>query len=97
MSDENSPSAQPDPNKKLVKVFDTEQETEAVVVKGLLESAGIECDLKALDAVQETFPGVGGMIILVGEEDAAEATKIIEEYRDSPPLDEGDETAEIAG
>ncbi|HTR25491.1 MAG TPA: DUF2007 domain-containing protein [Terriglobales bacterium] len=98
MSDENSPSAQPDPNKKLVKVFDTEQETEAIVVKGLLESAGIECDLKSLDAVQETFPGVGGTIILVGEEDAAEAAKIIEEYRESPPLDEGDdETAEIAG
>ncbi|HVM92183.1 MAG TPA: DUF2007 domain-containing protein [Terriglobales bacterium] len=97
MSDENSPSAQPDPNKKLVKVFDTEQETEAIVVKGLLESAGIESDLKSLDAVQETFPGVGGMIILVGEEDAPEATKIIEDYRTSPPLDEGDETAEIAG
>ena len=97
MPDENSPSAQPDPNKKLVKVFDTEQETEAIVVQGLLESAGIESDLKALDAVQETFPGVGGMIILVGEEDAAEATKIIEEYRKSPPLEEGDETAEIAG
>lgn len=98
MPDTSSPDVQPNPNKKLVKVFDTEQETEAMVVKGLLESAGIECDLKSLDAVQDTFPGVGGTIILVGEEDAAEAMKIIEEYRTSPPLDEGDdETAEITG
>lgn len=98
MSDVNSPAVQPTPDKKLVKIFDTEQETEAIVVKGLLESAGIETDIKSIDAVQETFPGVGGTIILVGEEDAAAATKIIDEYRNSPPLDEGnDETAEIPG
>ena len=98
MPDASSPDVQPNPNKKLVKVFDTEQETEAIVVKGLLESAGIECDLKSLDAVQDAFPGVGGTIILVGEEDAAEAAKTIEEYRTSPPLDEDDdETAEITG
>jgi hypothetical protein len=98
MQDSDTPVVQPDPDKKLVKVFDTEQETEAMVVKGLLESAGIECDMKSLDAVQDTFPGVGGTIILVGEEDAAEATKIIEDYRNSPPLEDGDdETAEIPG
>jgi Putative prokaryotic signal transducing protein len=87
-------SPQPNPNEKLVKVFDTEQETEAIVVKGLLESAGIESDLKSLDAPQDTFPGVGGSILLVREEDAAEAEKIIESYRKLPPLDD-DETADI--
>jgi hypothetical protein len=97
MPDVNSPAVQPTPNKKLVKIFDTEQETEAIVVKGLLESAGIETDLKSLDAAQDMFPGVGGTIILVGEEDAAESTKIIDEYRNSPPLDDDDETAEIPG
>lgn len=93
MPDPSSPAPQPDPNEKLVKIFDTEQETEAIVVKGLLDSAGIESDLKSIDAVQETFPGVGGSIILVREEDAPEAAKIIEAYRKSPPLD--DETADI--
>lgn len=83
----------PDPNEKLVKVFDSEQETEAMVVKGLLESADIDADLKSIDAPQDTFPGVGGSIILVREEDADEARKIIETYRNSPPID--DETAEI--
>lgn len=82
----------PDPNEKLVKVFDTEQESEAMVVRGLLESAGIDADMTALDAPQDTFPGVGGTIILVREGDAEEARRIIEEYRQAP---DSDETAEI--
>lgn len=86
---------QPDPNEKLVKVFDTEQETEAIVVRGLLESSGIDSDMKSLDAVQDAFPGVGGTVILVREEDAPEAEKIIETYRNLPPVD--DETADLAG
>ena len=90
-----SSSPQPEPNEKLVKIFDTEQESEAIVVQGLLESAGIESDLKSLDAVQNAFPGVGGNVILVREEDAPEARKIIEAYRNLPPLD--DETADISG
>ncbi|MGB9197788.1 MAG: DUF2007 domain-containing protein [Terriglobales bacterium] len=96
MPDVSTPTVQPEPNKKLIKVFDTEQESEALVVKGLLESAGIESDLKSLDATQDAFPGVGGTIILVGEDEAPEAIRMIEEYRKSPPLDD-DETAEITG
>jgi hypothetical protein len=89
------PESQPDPNEKLVKIFDTEQENEAIVVRGLLESAGIESDLKSIDAVQDAFPGVGGTVILVREQDASEAEKIIEAYRKLPPLD--DETADLTG
>lgn len=95
MPEPNELPSQPDPNEKLVKIFDTEQETEAMVVQGLLESAGIDSDLKSIDATQETFPGVGGTVILVREEDAEEAGKIIESYRQLPPID--DETAEING
>jgi hypothetical protein len=82
------PDPHPDPNENLVKVFDTEQENEALVVRGLLESEGIESDLKSLDAVQDAFPGIGGNVLLVREEDAAEAKKIIEAYRKLPPLDD---------
>jgi hypothetical protein len=89
------PDPQPDPDERLVKVFDTEQETEAIVVRGLLESNGIDSDMKSIDAVQDAFPGVGGTVILVREEDAPEAEKIIEDYRKLPPLD--DETADLAG
>jgi hypothetical protein len=71
----------PSPNAKLVRVFDTEQETEAMVVRGLLESANIDCDVTSLDAPQDILPGVGGTVILVREEDAAKAWRLIEEYR----------------
>ena len=88
-----NPLPQPEPNEKLVKIFDTEQETEAIVVRGLLESAGIVSDLKSIDAVQDAFPGVGGSVLLVREQDAPEAEKIIDAFRNLPPLD--DETADI--
>ena len=88
-----NPQRRPDPNEKLVKVFDSEQETEAMVVKGLLDSAGIDSDLTAAALLQDAFPGLGGMIILVREEDAEAARNLIAERRNSPPDD--DETAEI--
>lgn len=82
----------PNPNEKLVRVFDTEQESEAMVVRGLLESAGIDCDITALDAPQDVLPGVGGTVILVREEDAEEARHLIQAYRQTP---DDAETAEI--
>jgi hypothetical protein len=74
---------QPDPNEKLVKVFDSEQESEAMVVKGLLDSAGIDNDLKSASFLQDAFPGLGGMIILVREEDEEKARRLIEESKQS--------------
>ena len=79
----------PNPLEKLVKVFDAEQESEALVVSGLLESAGNDSDVASTDAAQNIYPGVGGIIVLVREEDADQARLIIEEYR------QADETAEI--
>jgi len=69
----------PNPNEKLIKVFDSEQESEAMVVKGLLDSAGIENDLASATLLQDAFPGMGGMIILVREEDAERARDLIAE------------------
>jgi Putative prokaryotic signal transducing protein len=85
----------PNPNEKLVKVFDSELESEAMIVKGLLESAGIDSDLTAAAMVQDTFPGLGGMIILVREQDADTARKLIEEYRQPAAERDDDETAEV--
>jgi hypothetical protein len=84
---------QPNPNEKLTKVFDSENESEALVVKGLLDSAGIDNDLTSSAMIDDMFPGLGGMIILVRQEDADEARRVISEYRRSSPDD--DETAEI--
>jgi hypothetical protein len=95
MPDATNAKPKPNPNEKLVKVFDTERESEALVVQGLLESAGIASDLMSTDLSQEAFPGLSGVVLLVSEEDAEAASKIIESYRQSPPVD--DETAEISG
>jgi len=87
---ENQP--RPDPNEKLVKVFDSEDESEALVVKGLLDAAGIDNDLASASLLQDAFPGLGGMIILVREQDADAAQRAIAERQS---LTEDDETAEI--
>jgi Putative prokaryotic signal transducing protein len=82
----------PSPNEKLVKVFDSEQESEAMVVKGLLDSAGIENDLASASLLQDAFPSMGGMIILVREEDAEKARGLIAESRQEPAaIHAGDE------
>ena len=84
----------PEPLEKLVKVFDTDVESEAMVVKGLLESAGIEAVISNREAPQDILPGVGGVVILVREERAADAAAMIEEFRAHPTTDEDEEVAE---
>ena len=71
----------------LVTVFDTERETEAQVVKGLLDSAGIESVIVSLDSPQDVFPGVGGVVVQVTPEQAEEAQAIIADYRTNPIQD----------
>jgi hypothetical protein len=78
-------------HEELVKVFDTDEESEAMVVRGLLESAGIEAMIQNREAPQDILPGVGGVVILVRPEDAEEARETIEEYSNNPTTDE-DET-----
>ncbi len=74
----NSPKVNPDQN-ELVQVFDTEQETEALVIQGLLESSGIESMISALDNPQEVLP-MGGVVVRVTADKADEARRIIEAY-----------------
>jgi hypothetical protein len=90
--------SRPDPNEKLVKIFDSEQESEAMIVKGLLDSAGIDNDLKSGSLLQEAFPGLGGMLILVREEDAEKARQLIADSRQQSPdtsVDDDDPTEEL--
>jgi len=78
----------PDANEKLEQVFDTADETEALVVRGLLESNGIECMESTLDAPQDVLPGVGGIVLSVREQQAAQARVMIEEYRSDATQDQ---------
>ena len=81
---------QPTPEPELVRVFETEQESEAMVIQGLLTSAGIESVMASLDAPQNIFPGVGGVVVRVNAEQADQARKMIEEYNSAPELVEED-------
>jgi Putative prokaryotic signal transducing protein len=85
----------PNPKEKLVKVFDAEQESEALVVRGLLQSSGIESITRPNDLEQDLFP-VGGVAILVREEQAEEARQLIESFRQQNPPSEDEELSEEA-
>lgn len=85
----------PDPSDALVTVFDTEQESEAMVVKGLLDSEGIESVVTNLDAPQDILPGVGGVVIQVRPEQAEEARRVIADSLNTPEAEiEAEATAE---
>ncbi len=80
----NSPKADPE----LVLVFDTQQESEALVIQSLLSSAGIESIITNLDAPQDVLPGVGGVVVKVNPAQAEEARRVIEDYRNNPAPEE---------
>jgi len=82
----------------LVDVFGTKEDSEALVVKGLLDSAGIDSVIVSLDAPQEVLPGVGGVVIRVAAEDAEEARRAIEEYRSAAEqAPDEDEAEDVSG
>jgi hypothetical protein len=81
-------SAQPTADPELVEVFDTMQESEAMVVHGLLTSAGIESVVANLQAPQDVFPGVGGLSIRVNPAQEEEARRLIEDYRTNAASDD---------
>jgi len=74
-------STMPKPDPELVEVFDTMQQSEAMVVHGLLTSAGIDSAVIDLLAPQEVFPGVGGISVRVNVAQEEEARRVIEDYR----------------
>ncbi|MGO9126157.1 MAG: putative signal transducing protein [Terriglobales bacterium] len=81
-------------HESLVEVFGTKEDSEALVVHGLLDSASIDSVIVSLDAPQEVLPGVGGVVIRVAAEDAEAARRLIEEYRSSAEQATDDDEAE---
>ena len=81
----NARPIQKEDQEKLVRVFDTNDGTEALVVQGLLDSSGIESLLTNLDAPQDVLPGVGGVVLRVRASQADEARALIEEQRNAEP------------
>jgi hypothetical protein len=88
-------STQPKADPELVEVFDTFQESEAMVVHGLLTSAGIDSIVTNLLAPQDIFPGVGGISVRVNPAQEDEARRVIAEYQANPsPEDDQDSPPE---
>lgn len=93
-------STQPKSDPELVEVFDTMQESEAMVVHGLLTSAGIESVVANLQAPQDVFPGVGGISVRVNQSQEEQARQLIDDYRanaasddDSAPPDDDESSS----
>ena len=82
---------QGEPNEQLAEIFGTEQESEAMVIEGLLQSAGIESTVIWRET-PDVLSGIGGAVVLVRAEQAEEARQIIADYRAHPSRD-GDENA----
>jgi hypothetical protein len=72
------------PESELTEVFDTQEESEALVIQGLLDSAGIESLMTSLDVPQDVMPGVGGVVLRVAPDVAEEARRVIAEYQNNP-------------
>ena len=90
-------STQPISDPELVEVFDTMQESEAMVVHGLLTSAGIESAVTNLLAPQDVFPGVGGISVRVNPAQEEEARRIIEDFRANGASDDDATPEDNAG
>lgn len=84
-------------DEELVEIFGTREETEAQIVCGLLETAGFDAMVTALEAPQDVLPGVGPIVVRVPASQAAEARDVIAAYRDNPENDlAGDDTPPAA-
>lgn len=80
----------PQGDPELVTVFDTMQESEAMVIQSLLSSAEIESIVTNLQAPQDVLPGVGGVIVQVNPNQAEEARRVIDDYKNNPAPEEDD-------
>jgi hypothetical protein len=67
-------------HRELVTVFETVKESEALVIKGLLDAAGIESLLTAEAGPIDVLPGVGILLIRTAAEFADQARCLIEDY-----------------
>ncbi len=92
---------QPEPNEELEVVFSTSDDSEALVVRGLLESNGIQANMSTPESPVSVFPvsqgNLGEVQLWVRAERAEEARRIIEESeREGPEAAEEAEREEQA-
>lgn len=69
----------------MAEVFATMFQDEALVVKSLIESTGIEAVISSehfIDVYPIFFPQEGGIKIVVSDEDAEDARAVVAQYRE---------------
>jgi hypothetical protein len=85
------------PDEKLEVVFDTDDESEALIVKGLLESNGLEVLMSTPESPSSIFPMTTGHLgeirLAVRAEQADDARQLIEESEEEIP--EGEKTQDF--
>ena len=81
---------------ELVDIFATQQDSEAMVVQGLLESAGIESLLSAEVGPQDILP-MGTVVVRVAPEFADRARQVIAESQKVSDVDMLDQSEANAG
>jgi hypothetical protein len=67
----------------MAEIFASMFQDEALVVKSLIESAGIEAEIAGehiVDVYPAFFPESGGMVVSVPDEDTEDARSIVEDY-----------------
>ena len=70
----------------MAEIFATMFQDEALVVKSLIESTGIDAEISSehlLEVYPIFFPQEGGIKIIVAEEDAQDALAVVAQYRES--------------
>jgi hypothetical protein len=70
----------------VAEVFATMFQDEALVVKSLIESTGIQAEISSehfIDVYPVFFPQEGGIKIVVSEEDAEDARAVVVQYRET--------------
>lgn len=70
----------------MAEVFATMFQDEALVVKSLIESTGIEAEMASehiLDVLPIFFPQGGGIKIMVAEADAEDALAVVAQFREN--------------
>lgn len=97
LDSESQTQQSPEPNEKLEVIFTTSDDSEAMVVKGLLESNGLEVALSSREAPTGVFPVTSGDLgridLLVRAEQADEARRLIAESEQDIP--EGERTEDF--
>ena len=91
-ADRRSESLRSEEPEKLIDIFDTNDDSEAMVVRSLLESGGIELLMSTVEAPVGVLPfnamSLGHVRLQVLESQAEDAMRVIAEYRRRGPQDD---------